>query len=316
MRTSDQQCSENEKKLFLKTNGFVMLLPVWMQNNRLPSLHNSDQISVSVPLLYMPTITTNTRTPGLTRPQSKQTQSELTIDLILRLRAPSAAPSEEVWGVGLLHEDLLQRTCSGSRRRFSSQHKGVKREDVEEVQLMQLLTLWIFSAACAAGHSCRVGLWRHWVRGQNMKCSKLKHMLTSPWNTKKTNSYHHSVAFTHSPAWDSQESARSTARRARRVAYVQDIFSSESELLKDTSSEADQEGEVSKMWEVGWEPGGVLTACQRRGREWPGRSDKRLNPANSREGFQVTGRCWGLNFVLTRVMGLWGPVCLVKEGKS
>lgn len=38
---------------------------------------------------------------------------------------------------------------------------------VEEMQLMQLLTLWIFTAACAAGYSCRVGLWRHWVRGQN-----------------------------------------------------------------------------------------------------------------------------------------------------
>lgn len=170
-----------------------MLLPVWMQNN---DFHRGIIVNKLVWVYLccinktqMPTITSNTQTPGLTRPQSKQTQSELTIDLILRLHAPSAASSEEVWGIGLLHEDLLQRTCSGSRRRLSSQHKGIKREDVEGVQLVQLLTLWIFSAACAAGHSCRVGLWRHWVRRQNMKCSKLKHMLTSPWNTKKTNSY-------------------------------------------------------------------------------------------------------------------------------
>lgn len=70
------------------------------------------------------------KTPRLTRPQSKlrQTQSELTVNLILRLHAPSAASPEEVWGIGLLHKDPLQWTCSGSRMRFSSQHKWNKRE--------------------------------------------------------------------------------------------------------------------------------------------------------------------------------------------
>lgn len=78
----------------------------------------------------MPTITTKHTPPRLTRPQSKlrQTQSELTVNLILRLHAPSAASPEEVWGIGLLHKDPLQWTCSGSRMRFSSQHKWNKRE--------------------------------------------------------------------------------------------------------------------------------------------------------------------------------------------
>lgn len=50
----------------------------------------------------------------------------------------------------------------------------------------------------------------------------------------------------HSPAADSQESARSTMRSARRVVYVQDIFSFVSELLRDLSSEGEQE--VSKTY--------------------------------------------------------------------
>ena len=50
----------------------------------------------------------------------------------------------------------------------------------------------------------------------------------------------------HCPASNSQESARSTVRSARRVVYVQDIFSSVSELLRDWSSEGEQEGELSK----------------------------------------------------------------------
>lgn len=58
-------------------------------------------------------------------------RSKLTIDLILRFHAPSAASPEEVWGVSLLHENPLQWTCGGDGRRLSSQHEGIKRKDVE-----------------------------------------------------------------------------------------------------------------------------------------------------------------------------------------
>lgn len=138
--------------------------------------------------------------PWLTSPHSKlkQSLSELTNNLILWFDAPSAAPSEEVWGIGLLHEDLFQGAFSRSGSRVSSQHKEIKRQDAE---VMQLLTLGVSIAACAAGHSCRVGLWRHWVKRTKHQGSKLEHRiqapkLTSPWSKKNTNSYFHSAPST------------------------------------------------------------------------------------------------------------------------
>lgn len=94
----------------------------------------------------------------------KQTQLELTVNLILGLHTPSATSSEEVCSISLLHENLLQWTCSASRTSLRDKERG----RAAEVQLMQLLTLWIFGAACAAGHRCRVGLCGHWVRAQNI----------------------------------------------------------------------------------------------------------------------------------------------------
>lgn len=116
---------------------------------------------------------------------------------------------------------------------------------------MQLLTLWIFSAACAAGYSCGVGLCRHWVRAQIMNSLKEN---TEPrpaglmkWNRKATNSCWYYVwtryclykntqnkRKTQIPASsdaNSLESARSTARRARRVTYAQDIVSCKSKCV-------------------------------------------------------------------------------------
>ena len=265
--------SEIEQKWLPKTNGFVMIH--WKQHNDFSNDITVKKFCISAAKTsciirhrcysyhthtHAHTHThTHTHTPlWLTRPQSKLTQSELTINLILRLGSPSAASPEEVWGVGLLHEDLLQHTCGESRSRLSSQ---IKTEHVEQMQLIQLLTLWVFCAACAAGHSCRVGLWRHWVRGQkdmralNEDTESWSPMLTSPWIMWIDHSYHHScIRLTRKCKKHSDKRQEGCIRPGHLQLCVG--------LLRDTSTEVDQEGEVSKMYvrEVGWEHWGILTA--------------------------------------------------------
>lgn len=102
----------------------------------------------------------------LARLQNKQTQNKLTIYLILRLSPSSASTSKEVWCVGFLYEDLFERTCI---------RQGLWKDlvmDRDTHEWLQLFTFLILTAA--AGHSCWVGLWGHWVTAQNMKIKTQK----------------------------------------------------------------------------------------------------------------------------------------------
>lgn len=168
----------------------------------------------------------------------------------------------------------------GSRWRFSLQHKmDEERAMKKRRRWCQLLTLWIFCAACAARHSCRLGLWRPY----RTKCegSKSKHMYSKLHAYEEGKNITSIILHrTHRKVPEAQwgEPAGSHMSRTSSALCL--------DLLRDMSNVEDQEGEVS-MWEVGWKPAGILAACQRRGRESRWRSDKRLNPKNSSEGFSV-----------------------------
>lgn len=121
----------------------------------------------------------------------------------------------------------------------------------KETQLMQPLTLRIFGAACATGHSCRAGLRRPCVEAQNMKGlnSKGLQFFSCLQPTNKTIFFgkksHSCIILTWKCKKHSEESQEGCIRPGHLL---------NSEILRDVSDEEEQEGErgVRRMWEVGW----------------------------------------------------------------
>lgn len=105
---------------------------------------------------------------------------ELTINLVLGFEASSAAPSEEVWSFGLLHEDHLQRTCRGSSRRVSWQNLRVQWCENSDASHLMGLSVCLRSGAQMQSVSPQGSL-HQWTKDSGLN---LEHKLTSPWHKK------------------------------------------------------------------------------------------------------------------------------------
>lgn len=106
---------------------------------------------------------------------------ELTINLILGFEASSAAPSEEVWSFGLLHEDHLERTCRGSSRRLSWQNSRAQRRENNDASRLMGLSVCLRSGAQLQSVSPQGSL-HQWTRDSGLN---LEHKLTSLLSKKK-----------------------------------------------------------------------------------------------------------------------------------
>lgn len=170
-------------------------------------------------------------------------------------------------------------------RRVGSQHKGIKRQGAGE---LQLLTFWVSISACAAGHSCRVGLGGHWVRGQNKRLWRRTHTQTH------TSSYNHSayskkqrfscIRLTGKYKNHSEESQQDCICPGHLLLCLdcREMWL----LLVKTRRERCMQGLRGGV--------GVFRNidCLSEVRKGVTTLYKKLEPRNCRENFQVTWRCW------------------------
>lgn len=160
---------------------------------------------------------------------------------------------------------------------------------------MQPLTLRIFGAACATGHSCRAGLRRPCVEAQNMKGlnSKGLQFFSCLQPTNKTIFFgkksHYCIILT----WKCKKHSEESQEGCIRPGHL--LNSEKLRLCEWWRRAGGREGSKTYV-RGGMGRLGRYRLLLSAGREWSCRSDKGLKPTNMPEGFQVTRRCRGFHF--------------------